>query len=226
MLIEIIVTNVLEAVTAQNFGANRLELIQSFEYGGLSPNLELAKEVCDAVTIPTNIMIRPQGQNFIYNKKGQTQILSELDYIRDNTSANGIVFGALDNNHNIDFKLLEKVIDNKNHLQLTFHRAIDESKDIINSYKELLNYLDINLVLTSGGKETAILGAKTIKQMLELNQDKINCKILAASGITPENVSSLIKQTGVKQIHLGKGVRVNNILNKQEFEKLLKNLSS
>ncbi len=226
MLIEIIVTNVLEAITAQNFGANRIELIQSFEYGGLSPSLELAKEVCDAVSIPTNIMIRPQGQNFIYNQKDQIQILSELDYIRDNTSANGIVFGALDNNNNIDCKLLEKVIDNKNHLQLTFHRAIDESKDIINSYKELLNYSDINLVLTSGGKETAVLGAKTIKQMLILNQNKINCKILAGSGITPENAYSLIKQTGVKQIHVGKGVRINNILNKNKFEKLFKSIYS
>lgn len=222
MLIEIIVTNVLEAITAQNFGADRLELIHSFEYGGLSPKLDLVKEVCNAVTIPVNVMIRPQGKDFIYNQKEQVQILLELEYIRDKTAANGIVFGALDNNGNIDDKLLEQIIARKNHLQFTFHRAIDASNDIISNYKTLLNYLEINLVLTSGGKKTAILGAPIIKEMIDLNKNKTNCIILAGSGINPQNVLPLIQQTGVKQIHLGSGIRKNNILNKNSFKELIK----
>jgi copper homeostasis protein len=55
MLLEVIVTNVQEAILAQEYGADRLELIHAFTVGGLSPDKNLAQEVCSAVTIPINV---------------------------------------------------------------------------------------------------------------------------------------------------------------------------
>ena len=43
MKIEIIVTNVEEAILAEQYGADRLELIHAFNLGGLSPALDLSK---------------------------------------------------------------------------------------------------------------------------------------------------------------------------------------
>jgi copper homeostasis protein len=225
MLIEIIVMTLAEAVLAEKYGANRLELIDSFAHGGLSPDLELARSVCEAVTIPVNIMLRPHGNSFIYSKSDIKQTMAKLAYLRDHTQANGVVFGALDHDGNIDTQLLEQIIANLGHLSLTFHRAIDASFDVIRAYKTLLKYPEVTLVLTSGGAKTALEGIDNITHMLAIRQRarKSYAAILAGGGITPNNAKSIIDATQTKQIHLGQGVRENEVLEKRKFDQLLIN---
>ena len=111
MVLEVIVTTIQEALQAEKYGANRLELINSFALGGLSPDLTLSKEICNEVNIPVNIMLRPHGKSFIYDKADIKTIMAELDYLRDHTKANSIVFGALTSQNQIDHKLLQQIID-------------------------------------------------------------------------------------------------------------------
>lgn len=226
MFIEIIATNQDEAIFAEKCGANRIELIHDFDLGGLSPKLELSKTVCNTVNIPVNIMLRPHGYNFIYSANDIKQIMKELEYLRDNTKANAVVFGALTNNGKINKKLLKLVLQNKGNLGFTFHRAIDTTTDILASYQELLQFPEIDLVLTSGGKNTAIEGRDIIKKMVKLNEKYNHCKILAGSGLNPQNVKELVKYTNVEQIHLGTGVRINNELSQIKFNELLENFNS
>jgi copper homeostasis protein len=230
MQIEIIATNQEDATIAEKCGATRIELIHAFAWGGLSPKLEVTKAVCSAVSIPVNIMLRPcsnsHGNNhrnsFCYNAQDIKTILAELKYIRDNTSANGIVFGALDKNNNLDIELLECIIKHKGHLKLTFHRAIDVCNDIISTYQQLLTYNEIDLVLTSGGKTTALDGIATIKQMIQMNLGHQNAQIMAGSGITPDNVTQIIEYAMVQHIHLGTGVRnvSDNTISKEKLQQL------
>lgn len=221
MQVEIIVTSIEEALLAQKFGASRLELIDSFALGGLSPELSLTKEICSVVELPVNVMLRPHGNDFYYNKNNQNIIFNELDYLLSNTSLNAVVFGALLENNQLDFKLLERVlkfIDGQ--VKMTFHRAIDVCTDQINAFKELLNYSEqISHVLTSGSEDTALAGYKNIKEMVELSAGKII--VLAGSGVTPMNAKEIIKKTTVSEIHLGTGVRVDNQLNYDKFKQLL-----
>ena len=223
MITEIIVTNSEEAKLAQSFGSNRLELINSVAFGGLSPVLNITKEVCESVDIPVNIMLRNNSsEKFIYSKYDMDNMLQELEFIRLYTKANGIVFGALDRFGNIDMTALEIVIANKGHLKLTFHRAIDVATNIMSSYKQLLAIPQVDWVLTSGGAKIAIEGIDNIHKMVTMSQNHTNAQIIAASGITLENAPTIIKETGVQEIHIGTGVRLNNTLN----QNLLKKLSS
>lgn len=221
MLIEIIVTNREEAILAEKYGADRLELIHDFNLGGLSPPLEISQDVCAAVQIPVSVMVRPHGKNFVYDQQDRQQIIREINYLRDHTSAHGIVFGALTEEDTLNIKLLKHVIASKERLALTFHRAIDTAYDTFTCYQELLNYKEIDVVLTSGGKPTALEGTSVIKQMVELGNPYSHAKILAGSGINPDNAQEIIKQTSVKQIHLGSGVRTNNALDPNKFTQLL-----
>ena len=225
MKIEIIVTNLEEAILAEQYGADRLELIHDFSLGGLSPALELSKQVCAAVNIPVCVMIRPHGKNFIYDVDDIKQILNEINYLREHTNAYGIVFGALTSDSHLDTNLLKQVIANKGHLALTFHRAIDATNNPLTCYQELLNYKEIDLVLTSGGKATALEGAEVIKKMIEIGKKYSYANILAGSGITPDNAQEIINCTGVTQIHLGSGVRTNNILDPEKFNNLLRGIT-
>lgn len=221
MLIEIIVTNCAEALTAAKHGADRLELINAFENGGLSPQLNLTLKVCAAVNIPVNVMLRPHAKSFVYTAHDITQILQQLEYIKTKTKAHGIVFGALNNNGTIDCQLLKLIIKHKGHLSLTFHRAIDASRNPIEAYAQLLNFPEVDLVLTSGGAETALAGVEIIRKMQQLQQANLNAEILIGSGITPDNISTIIQHLTINQIHLGSGVRTNNQLDKFKFDQLI-----
>jgi copper homeostasis protein len=49
----------------------------------------------------------------------------------------------------------------------------------------------------------------------------LTCKILAGSGLTVSAIPSFLKSTGVKEIHFGRGVRVdNNPINEIDTEKM------
>lgn len=228
MQIEIIVTNPNEAVLAAQYGATRLELIHDFELGGLTANLNCIRDVCSIVDIPVNVMVRPHGNSFIFNEFDMLQVMREIEFIITKTNASGIVFGTLNHDRTINLTQLECVLSaiKKSQLSLTFHRAIDESNDVIQSLTELMNYSNetkLNRVLTSGGKASAIDGMEKILLMREMSESSA-ISIIAGSGINPVNARSLVDYTGVNEIHLGTGVRHNCELDELLFKQLLTEL--
>lgn len=226
MLTEIIATNIEEAINAERYGADRLELIHDFELGGLSPQLELARKVCAAVNIPVNVMVRPHGESFIYTPQDMTTILHEIDYLLSNTKVSSIVFGSLTEYNAINFRQLESLIKllETTSVGLTFHRAIDVSRDVVAAYQELQNYAPhLTRVLSSGGKDSAIDGSEQLAEMQQASRGVI---LLAGAGITPDNAADLVRITKVSEIHLGTGVRTNGKLDQSKFEALKSNLAS
>lgn len=228
MHIEVIVTNVEEAILAEQYGATRLELIHGFELGGLTPDLQVAKDVCNAVQIPVNIMIRPHGNSFVFNEKDMKQVFSEIDYIISSTCANAIVFGTLDDNRNINFVQLESVLRyiETGNIGLTFHRAIDKSVNPVLNFAELVKFAlnsKLERVLSSGGGITAIDG---MGALIEMNKIALNStiKLLLGSGVNSSNAKSLIKLVGANEIHLGTGLRAKGKLSKELFDQLLESL--
>ena len=231
MLVEVIATNLEEALLAEKFGAHRVELIHAFTDGGLSPCLELSREVCEALTIPVNVMVRPHGENFIYDQNDMYKINSEIDYLASKTKASAIVFGALNLANSIDYRQLESVLGllDSSHLGLTFHRAIDVANDVVGEFMELQNYAGTSLqrVLSSGGADTALNGISNLASMQRLiKHSGGGVKLLAGSGVKPINVVELLLKTQVKEIHLGTGLRVYNKLNNELFQQLFKNLET
>lgn len=163
-------------------------------------------------------MLRPHSKSFVYDENDKTVILNDLKELVE-TKADGIVFGALNEDGNIDEELLKDVINNKGQLGLVFHRAIDKSKDVINSTNILLNY-DVERILTSGGFDTVIEGYEIINQMVELTKNKIT--ILAGAGLNPNNVKEFLSKTNVKEVHMGSGVKYDSSNMNDISEKLIK----
>jgi copper homeostasis protein len=227
MIIEIIATSLAEAILAQEYGAQRIELIHAFTDGGLSPELELSSIVCQNLTIPVNIMLRPHGRDFVYDIHDMHRIEAELDNLLTNAKLNSIVFGSLTNAGNINYAQLEFILRKLENTQvgLTFHRAIDVSNNPLQEFIHLQNYSGsaLNLVLSSGGKATALEGKEILTAM---HQQIKQVKLLPGSGITPFNISQLLDGLAVDQIHLGTGVRVNNQLNAELFKLLKSNITA
>ena len=112
----------------------------------------------------------------------------------------------LNKNNEIDIEankiLINKARELNKNIQITFHMAFDEIRDINNEYQkniDLLINLGINRILTKGCKQNSFKGKDNIKKYIEYAKDKII--IMPGKGITNENYNDIVKFTKCKEIH-------------------------
>ncbi|MDY0277675.1 MAG: copper homeostasis protein CutC [Acholeplasma sp.] len=218
MLLEVIATTLKEAQDIEKYGGDRIELVMGIKEGGLTPSIGLVKKVVNSVNIPVNVMVRPHAKSFFYDEEDFSVILEDIKAIKE-TKANGIVFGSLNKDTTINEEQLKKVIEIKGHLKLTFHRAIDQSSDVLKSLDVLKKY-DVDTILTSGGFSNAIDGKEKIDKMVQQK----DITILAGAGLTPDNVETMLKNSSLKEVHMGSGVKFErkneNEINGEEIKKV------
>ena len=183
-------------------GADRIELNSGLFLGGLTPSissLELIKE--EFTSLNTICMIRPRGAGFYYNDEDKKVMFKDaLSLLKAN--ADGIAFGFLDENKNIDMENTKKMIDMIKNFdskkEVVFHRAFDCVDNPYENIEKLIS-LGVDRLLTSGLKDKAFDGIDLIKELNQKYGDKI--EILAGSGINYKNAKDLIEKTGINQIH-------------------------
>jgi copper homeostasis protein len=144
-------------------------------------------------------MIRIRGGNFNYTDEEISAMIEEVKYFKDN-HANGIVFGALTENYQIDINACMKILDAcGKDMPATFHRAFDEtSSDDIAKNVKIIEELGFTRILTSGLEATAKLGIENIKKMMNQTEKLI---IMPGSGLNTNNVQFIVDHTGCKEIH-------------------------
>ena len=203
---EACVTNYYQAKRAFELGANRLELCFDMSNDGITPSFGTAKQIKENINIPLFCMIRPRGGNFIFDKSEINIMLDDIFILIKYAKIDGIVIGCLNKNNEIDIEanklLINKARELNKDIQITFHMAFDEIKDINIEYQkniDLLINLGINRILTKGCKFNCFQGKDNIKKYLEYANDRII--IMAGKGITNENYMDIVKYTKCKEIH-------------------------
>lgn len=184
MILEACVENISQAIKAQSLGANRIELCENLSVGGTTPSAGTIKTAKKYLNIPVVVLIRPRGGNFVYSSKEIEVMKSDIELCKE-LGVDGIVIGALKPDASIDIELTKDFIEQARPMKITFHKAIDETRDILDEFKHLLE-LDIDRVLTSGGRESAIEGLQTINEMSALGRGKM--EIVVAGKITMSNL--------------------------------------
>lgn len=187
-----------EAMMAEEKGADRIELCANLETDGLTPAPDLLERLCNSLRIPVKVMIRPRPGNFVYSEQEVNQMLAEIDNAKKSGAA-GIVIGALTSTNTIDVPVTTLLADYALPLPVTFHKAIDRLNDPVEGVTELLKIGNISHILTSGGRETAIEGAATIRKMIVTAGNNIT--IVAAGRITNTNLTEVWKITGAQEFH-------------------------
>ncbi len=187
-----------DALAAEKRGANRIELCSALNQDGLTPSSELTMQCVQNLSIPVMAMVRPRGGNFVYSEAELRQMESEIEFFKQSGVA-GVVFGLLTDNGAVDVENTRRLAKLASPLEVTFHKAIDYSNDILKSFQELNAIDGINRVLTSGGRDTAWNGRSMLKQMQDLPGRQI--KIIAAGKVLPENRERIAKFTGVAELH-------------------------
>ena len=197
VLLEVCVDSVESAVAAARGGAHRLELCSNLSNGGITPSAGLIAVVRQAVSIPLHIMIRPRGSDFCYSDD-EFRVMQRDVLMAKQLRADAIVLGILDLDGRIDTARTKLLVASAAPLPVTFHRAFDMSSDLFTSLRDLQS-IGIPRVLSSGGKQTAIEGARNLKALVAASSGTI--AVVAGSGINAGNVFDLLEQTGVSEIH-------------------------
>ncbi len=186
-----------EAVKASNNGANRIELCDNLSEGGTTPSYGTIKKTIENIDLPINVIIRPRGGNFTYNKVEKEIMLIDIEMCKS-LGVNGLVIGGLTEDRKIDIEFISKVKELAVGLSTTFHMAFDEIENKKEAIDTLVS-LKIDRILTKGGENSALDNLEFIRELIVYAKDRII--LIPGSGINKENRDMVIKETRAKEIH-------------------------
>lgn len=199
VLVEVCVDSVASAVAAERGGAGRVELCGSLIEGGITPSAGLIEIARTAVSIALHVMIRPRAGDFCYDTDEFETMRRDIALAK-RMGANGVVFGILELNGNVDVARTRQLAELARPLAVTFHRAFDMTADLFRALDDVCA-AGADRVLSSGGEPTALQGRETIAQLIQQAHGRI--VIMPGSGIKPDNARDLVAYTGAVEVHVG-----------------------
>jgi len=203
-MLEIIATTVEDAVLIEKGGADRIELVSALSEGGLTPSYGIIQQTIQAVHIPVNVMIRPHSQGYNYSQEDMLCMIEDIKQAKT-LGANGVVLGVLDAEGNVDMGKLDTLLQHCQGLEVTFHRAIEKTADILTATRQLAS-TSITRVLSSGGPGHAHENRDVLREMQGILAEQ-NKKLLVGSGINKDNCKAIVQATHAQEIHVGTAVR-------------------
>jgi copper homeostasis protein len=197
MEIEICCGSIQSAANAKAGGAVRVELCQGLIEGGTTPSPATIEYAVKELGLQVFVLVRPRGGDFCYNELEIKTMEEDVEFCK-RAGVAGIVVGFLHPDGSIDTELTRRFVKLAAPLPVTFHRAFDRCPEPLKALEQIID-CGCARILTSGCKPTAMEGADMLKQLVQQANGRI--KILAGSGVTPENAAALRKKTGAPEIH-------------------------
>jgi copper homeostasis protein len=99
---------------------------------------------------------------------------------------------------------LEELLACAGPLAVTFHRAIDASRDPVEAVRTLAGYPAIRIILTSGGRGRI---EDNFAILVNMREAAGRIRIMAGGGLTLANTPRCIRETALQDYHYGTGVR-------------------
>ncbi len=219
MILEVIATSLEDAITAEQGGADRLELCSALSEDGLTPSLGLVEAVVKGVKIPVNVIVRPHNRGFYYVENDLAVMESDISHIKS-AGAAGVVIGALTKENKVDKIAIKRLLDKAEGMDVTFHRAFDVVENQLEALQVIAEFPEIQRILTAGGKVPAPQSIKQLTKLVEQSKE-MTLQIMPGYGMTLESLPELLATTGVKEIHFGSGVRVDRSFMKPIDSKII-----
>lgn len=216
--LEICANGIKSALAAVKGGAQRIELCAALPEGGITPSYGVIK-ACRAVLTQCvmNVMIRPRGGDFLYDNDDLKAMLYDIKAAKD-LGADGLVFGCLDVDGNIDRRALDLLMPAAAPLAVTFHRAFDLCRDPHEALETLISY-KVARILTSGQRPQAMQGAELIGRLNTLAAGRIS--IMPGSGVNPQNLKELYQKTHCHEFHFSAKVPVKSAMGYRPAEDIM-----
>ena len=201
LVLEVAVDSLPRALAAERAGTHRLELCADLSVGGLTPGMELLRQVRSALRIPIHAMVRPRAGNFVYSDAEFAQMRGTIQAFKEE-QIRGIVLGVLLPNGSVDTRRTSELVALAAPMQVTFHRAFDETHDLSAALEDVVR-TRAHRILTSGGAADALTGASVLRSLFQQAGERIT--ILPGGGLHPGNIAAVARATGARELHTGLG---------------------
>lgn len=198
MRVEICVDSPDGAFAAQAGGADRVELCDSLLEGGTTPSAGSIKITRRGLAIGLQVIIRPRGGDFLYTPH-ESDVIQEDIRIAKDLGVDGVVFGCLTPEGDIDMRLTAQLVNVSRPMNVTFHRAFDMCRDASRALEDLIS-LGVDRVLTSGQEASCLEGIALLAALHRQAAGRII--VMPGGGITPRNIRRIVEPTGVSEVHL------------------------
>ncbi|OYN92470.1 copper homeostasis protein CutC [Parenemella sanctibonifatiensis] len=201
-MLEVICLDAEDARRAEAGGADRIELLGSLEDGGMSPAVDVAREVTAATTLPVRVMLRlrpgfgTDGGEFV-RLRGLAQ--AYLD-----AGAEGIVMGFLNGHSEVDTEVMIELL-RETEWPWTMHRAIDQAFDSGQAWRTVTHMPRLESVLTAGSARGVEHGLDTLLDRARTHPEQAKL-IMAGGGLTAEHLPWLMR-VGIRRFHIGRPAR-------------------
>ena len=187
-----------QAVNAERNGANRIELCKNLDLDGLTPEVNVIQSTMKSVNIPVKVMIRPRPGNFIYSHNEIKSMEQDIDLCKS-LNVPEVVIGILTSRGNIDTIIAKRLASRAYPMAITFHKAIDQTQDILYELDQLSKIQEISSILTSGGKKTAHKGQNMLREIIDQYGKRFT--IIAAGSVTHENFDEIHGLINAREYH-------------------------
>ena len=195
---EVVVYNIESALEAQAGGADRVELCDNPGGGGTTPSIGTIEVLKEELDISLFVMVRPREGDFCYSELEFEAMKRDIDHCKT-LGADGVVFGILSPDGTIDQERCRRLIKRARPLKVTCHRAFDMTRDPLKALESCIE-VGFDRILTSGQRAQAKEGIDLISRLVQNAQERI--KIMAGCGVNEESVEEIIRQSGIREIHL------------------------
>src|SRR5690606_15385676 len=162
--LEICANSVASAVAAQDGGADRVELCQSLEVGGVTPSYGQIKLARQSLHIGIHVLIRPRAGDFVYSSIEFEEMKADIIYCKE-IGCDGVVFGLLLPDGTVDEARTSELASLASPMQVTFHRAFDVVRDPSAALESIVK-AGCTRLLTSGMRNMAVEGAELIAELI------------------------------------------------------------
>jgi len=196
-LIEICVEGIDGLAAAQAAGADRVELCASLLEGGLTPSMGVIRQALKIATIPFHVIIRPRGGDFLYSELEYQTMLDDVRACRELRVA-GVVFGCLTADGRIDEARMTALSAAARPMKITCHRAFDMTRDPEEAIEALVRS-GVDRVLTSGQRDTALLGLDILKRTHDAARGRI--KIMVCGALDETNIAEVLRRSEGDELH-------------------------
>jgi copper homeostasis protein len=201
-LLEVIARHAADAERAEAGGADRLELVGSMDFDGLSPEPRLVEQVRAATSLPIRVMLRLR-EGF-GTDGGEVAHLKGLVAAYSSAGADGLVLGFLNAHTEIDVDVVSEVVADAEP-GWTFHRAVDSCISTDRAWRELRRLPGLDQVLTAGSARGVSEGLDELVRRVR-GDDFARRVVMAGGGLLPEHVPWLVR-AGVRAFHIGSSAR-------------------
>lgn len=215
--LEIAVTSLQEALNAEAGGAHSIEISRDLALDGLTPSIELVKDIRAAVTLDIHVIVRPHARDFVYDTAEIESILGDVDFLK-RTGINGIVFGIHNPAGEIDISIMRQVAQAAAPLPLTLHRALDTSRNPEVALKALVGI--VPRVLTAGPASSAWEGREGLQNWIQTYGE--HYEFVSSGGLKLEQLPTYIPTVQADVYHLGSAARTDGVVDAAKVASLLK----